>query len=192
LIFFSFFLFTLFFISFHVGSRENATWWSGTHVKGMFGCAERKLAHEVSGAGGLAQAHGRDAWFCLKAARTKGKMPDPLLQSTYAFATRTSTFTCQFFWLFRRITSLYQLFSIFGLWCCGSCQLHLCGPLRDLANPVNLTPIWPLTSALRVTGSSSPTRAVSMLVMLTRRLRSSSFPSTLRSIPQMRRLPLRS
>lgn len=67
------------------------------------------------GAGGLAQAHGRTAWFCLKAGRTKGTLADPLLQSTYSFAMRTSTFTCQFSWRFKRLTSMYRVLSFQAL-----------------------------------------------------------------------------
>lgn len=53
----------------------------------------------------------------------------------------------------------------------------------------DLLPISPLTCPLRVTGSSSPTRVVSMSVMSMRRLRSSSSPSISRNTPQTRRLP---
>lgn len=89
-------------------------------AKGIFGSSERNAAAQVQAERDECLSRGRTAWFCFKAGRTKGTMTDPLLQSTYSSAIRTSTFTCKCGCIFSAFAPLPMHRQFTGPWCCGS------------------------------------------------------------------------
>jgi hypothetical protein len=58
--------------------------------------------------------------FLFESRPDEGKDADPLLQSTYVPAIRTSTFTCQFYQISLLVATLFAPLQYTGPWCCGS------------------------------------------------------------------------
>ena len=79
----------------HVVSRRRAACDKRNHVHAMCGCISLGLQDERASGAGRWLKQRAHSLVLSRAGRTKGTIPDPLLQSTYSRAIRTSTFTCQ-------------------------------------------------------------------------------------------------
>ena len=133
---------------FHVVRVEESLWGGRRHA-GAIVHARRRLQR---GASKSWLKHTGALSVLFEGRPDEGNRPDPLLQSTYVYAMRTSTFTCQFILLAARHDATRAVSISWAV----VLRLFIAGLRRSRQSSPDLL----LTFPLRVIGSSSPTKVV--------------------------------